>query len=107
MKTYPVSGGRAFFRGLKPLREAGRADACNVNWGNGRSYLESGSGSFYDLSSEAPSAITFRTAFGTDEQREDWSNKISAKVDLLIKSDKLWDYQMQLSQQLSPIRHHL
>lgn len=80
------------------LKEAGRGDACNVNWGNGRSYLESGSGSFYDLSSEAPSAITVRTAAGNPEQRELWSSLISAEVDKVIKSDTVWDYQMQLSQ---------
>lgn len=80
------------------LKEAGRNDACNVNWGNGRSYLESGSGSFYDLSSEAPSAITFRTGFGNDEQRELWSSLISGEMDKLIKADKVWDFQMQVSQ---------
>lgn len=80
------------------LREAGRADACNVNWGTGRSYLESGSGSFYDLSSEAPSVITFRTSHGSDEEKETWSNIASKEADLLFKSDKVWDFQMQISQ---------
>ena len=80
------------------LKEAGRAEACNVNFGTGRSYLESGAGSFYDLSSEAPSAITFRTDFGNDDQREEWSSLASSEADKLIKQDVVWDFQMQISQ---------
>lgn len=84
---------------LSKLKENGRADAANFNTGNGRSLLESGSGSFYDLSSEAPSAITFRTAFGdNDEQKEMYSNIAAAEADKLIKADKVWDFQMQISQ---------
>lgn len=83
---------------MSKLREAGRADACNVNWGTARSYLESGSGSFYDLSTEAPSVITFRTAYGTPEQKETWSNTASAEADIVFLKDPVWDYQEQVSQ---------
>lgn len=80
------------------LREAGRAEACNVNWGTGRSYLESGQGAFYDLATEAPSMITFRTAFGTPEQREQWSNLAAKEADRVLATEDDWDYDEQISQ---------
>jgi len=83
---------------MSKLRDAGRADACNVNWGNGRSYLESGAGAFYDISTEAPSIITFRTAHGTPEEKEAWSNTISAEADRIFQQSRVWDYQEQVSQ---------
>lgn len=84
---------------LSKLREAGRGEACNVNWGTGRSYLESGSGSFYDLTSEAPSAVTFRTSYGkNDQERERYSTIASKEADIIFKKERLWDYQIQLSQ---------
>jgi hypothetical protein len=83
---------------LSKLRDAGRADACNVNWGTGRSYLESGAGSFYDLATEAPSVITFRTAHGSPEEKETWSNIVSGEADRIFAMDDLWDYEEQISQ---------
>lgn len=79
------------------LRAAGRADAANFNTGNARSYMESGSGSFYDLSTEAPSSVTFRTAFGTPEQKDTWSNIASKEADIVFQKDRVWDYQQQVS----------
>jgi len=79
------------------LVEAGRADACNVNWGRARSYMESGSGSFYDLFSEAPGFVTIKTDFGTPEQKEEWSTILSDEVDRALKNCKEWDYEMSLS----------
>jgi hypothetical protein len=79
------------------LREQGRADACNVNWGRARSYMESGSGQFYDLFSEASSYLTIRTAYGTSEQKEMWSNIISEEADRALKSSPVWDYEMSVS----------
>ena len=79
------------------LREQGRADACNVNWGRARSYMESGSGAFYDLFSEAPGYITTRTSFGTDEQKETWSSIMSEEADRALKSSPVWDYEMSIS----------
>jgi hypothetical protein len=79
------------------LRENGRADACNVNWGRARSYMESGVGSFYDLFSEAPGYLTILTAYGTDEQKETWSNIISEEADRALKEAPVWDYEMSIS----------
>lgn len=80
------------------LREAGRADACNVNWGIARSYLESSVGSFYDLFSEASGYITIKTDYGTPEQKDSWSNIISEEADNILRKDPTWDYNMQISQ---------
>lgn len=77
---------------------AGRPEACNVNWGTGRTYLENGSGAFYDLSNEAPGFVAIRTSHGTAQQREDWSRIMGAKMDLLFSNDPVWDFQMQVSQ---------
>ena len=79
------------------LREQGRADAANVNWGRARSYMEYGSGQFYDLFSEAPGYFTILTEFGTPEQRETWSNIISEEADRALKASPIWDYEMSIS----------
>jgi hypothetical protein len=88
--------GRPPYKASK-LREAGRADACNTNWGRARSYMESGAGNFYDLFSEAPSYLTVITSYGTPEQREAWSNEISGAADTVLRESEVWDYEMQLS----------
>lgn len=80
------------------LRDAGMASSCNVNWGTGRSYLESGAGAFYDISTEAPSVITFKTSHGSPEERETWSNIVSAEADRIFQQSRVWDYQEQVSQ---------
>lgn len=80
------------------LAKAGRADACNVNWGTAASYCETGSGAFYDLVSEAPSFFSFRTGWGIPEQRETWSNLASKFADVILAKTRTWDYQVQLSQ---------
>jgi len=79
------------------LREQGRGDACNVAWGRARSYMESGSGQFYDLFNDAPGYITIRTGYGTPEQKETWSNIISEEADRALKYNPVWDYEMSLS----------
>lgn len=89
------------------LLEAGRADACNVNWGTARSYLESAVGSFYDLFSEAPDFLTAKTAYGDRDQKAEWSIGISEEANRILKQRKTqpgqkvvsaWDYNMQISQ---------
>lgn len=80
------------------LREAGRADACNANWGIARSYMESGTGAFYDLFSEAPGYIMVKTDFGNDEEQETYSRVISEEADRILREDTKWDYNVQISQ---------
>lgn len=80
------------------LREAGRAEACNVNWNVARSYMESAVGAFYDLFTEAPGYLTVLTDFGSPEQKEQWSSIISEEADRIFRQDTVWDYNMQVSQ---------
>lgn len=79
------------------LREAGRADACNVNWGTGRMYLESGSGAFYDLLTEAPGIIGIQTSHGNDEERERYSGIMREEADRILRDDDVWDFEGQQS----------
>lgn len=82
---------------IEKLKAQGRADACNVNWGRARSYMESGTGQFYDLFSEASGFVNVITAHGTPEQVETWSNQISAHVDEVIRENPILDYEMSIS----------
>lgn len=83
---------------LSKLKEAGRSDACNVNWNISRSYLENGTGAFYDLTSEAAGFVKIHTSFGDPEQRENLSRVLSEEADEVIRNDRVWDYEMQQSQ---------
>lgn len=80
------------------LKEAGRSDAANVNFGKAFTYLESAVGSFYDLFSEAPQYLTVETEYGNDEQREIYNRVISEEADRILREDKVWDYNIQVSQ---------
>jgi hypothetical protein len=80
------------------LLAAGRADACNVNWGTSRQYMESGSGAFYDLASEAPGIVQIRTSLGNPQEQDDWSHIMSKEADAALTSDPVWDYEIQQSQ---------
>lgn len=91
-------GGNPPYRQSK-LREAGRAEACNVNWGTARMYLESGSGAFYDLFSEAPGFVSIEQTHGMNaEDRIRYSRVMSKKADEIISQDASWDFEMQQSQ---------
>ena len=79
------------------LLRAGRADACNVNWGTARSYMESAGGAIYDLFTEAPGYVTIFTDHGNGEQQERWNSVISREVDRSLKQTPVWDYEMSLS----------
>ncbi len=79
------------------LLKAGRADACSVNWGTARSYMESAGGAIYDLFTEAPGYVTIFTDHGNAEQQERWNSIISREVDRSLKDTPVWDYEMSLS----------
>jgi hypothetical protein len=80
------------------LRDAGMANACNVNWGTARSYMESGAGAFYDLASEAPGFIGVTVNYGTPEEREIWGRVLSKEADRILARDTSWDWSIQHSQ---------
>ena len=80
------------------LKSAGRSDACNVNWGIARSYLEAAQGAFYDLFSEAPGFVRILTDFGDDPAKQaQWSRTLSEEATRILKNDVSWDYNMQVS----------
>lgn len=80
------------------LLAANRADACNVNWGIARAYMENGTGALYDLVAEAPGVFAVRTGHGTPEEREEWSNVLSEEADRTANDDPAFDYNLQQSQ---------
>lgn len=80
------------------LRAAGRAEAVNANWGVPRAYMESGSGAFYDLVTEAPGFLGVKTSFGTEEQKEEWNGIMREEADRILSNDDVFDYEMQQSQ---------
>lgn len=91
-----VDGNPPYRRG--DLLKANRADACNVNWRISSSYLESATGAFYDLCSEAPGFFSIQTKFGeTQQDRDDYSRIMSEEADRILSMDPVWDYQMQQS----------
>ena len=83
---------------LSKLKEAARADACNVNWGIARAYMEAGVGAFYDLFSEAPGYFSIITSHGDDEHRDEYGRILSEEADKVIVKDAVIDYNMQRSQ---------
>lgn len=91
-----VDGNPPYLR--SKLLAANRADACNVNWGIARAYMEAGAGALYDLTSEAPGIFAIRTAHGNDENKEEWSNIMSEEADRAAHDDPVWDYNIQQSQ---------
>jgi hypothetical protein len=80
------------------LLAANRADACNVNWGIARAYMENGAGALYDLVAESPGIFAIRTSYGTDEERELWSNVLCEEADKTANDDPAFDYNLQQSQ---------
>lgn len=91
-----VDGNPPYRREL--LLKANRADACNVNWGTAKAYLDSASGAFYDLTAEAPGFVGIKQSHGTDEEREVWGRVMMEEADHTFVTDALWDYEMQQSQ---------
>lgn len=81
------------------LRNAGRAEACNVNWRGAESYLTNACGAFYDVFSESPTFATVKTTIGDASKRAEWGRIITEEFDALIRDeDEDFDYEMQISQ---------
>lgn len=80
------------------LRNAGRADACNVNWRTSEAHLNNARGAFYDAQNEVPHFATVSTAIGGRKAKQ-YSQIISEEFDWLIRSrDEDFDYETQISQ---------
>ncbi len=82
------------------LRSAGRAEACNVNWGTGRAFLESGNSALYDLTSQAPGSATLGLALAGIRQEKilEWEQIMVAEANQLFADDEDWDVDLQNSQ---------
>lgn len=82
----------------KALRDAGRADACNVNWRTAESYLNSAIGAFYDLFSESATYAHVELDIEENQKQVDASRIASEEFQRLQKEDRSWDHTMQNSQ---------
>lgn len=80
------------------LASAGQSYRCNVNWGNARSYLDNASGAFYDLFNEAPTYATVRINKGSPDEQHQYSQVVTEHFDWLMRYDRRFDYNMQVSQ---------
>lgn len=80
------------------LRNAGRADACNVNWRTAESYLTGATGLFYDVFSETPTFATVELDDPNPTKSQRMSQVATEEFQRLQLSDRSWDYNMQKSQ---------
>lgn len=80
------------------LRNAGRSDACNVNWREAEAYLNSSIGAFYDVFSESATFATVELDTNNPLKNGEWSRIVTEEFHQLLAKDKSWDYTMQNSQ---------
>jgi len=80
------------------LRNAGRADACNVNWRTAESYLNGATGLFYDVFSETPTFATIQLEDKDPTRAQRISDIATEEFQRLQSEDRSWDYTMQKSQ---------
>lgn len=80
------------------LAADGRAYQCNVNWRIAQAYFDKSKGAFYDAFSEAKVYAEIETKAGTPDQKDMWSQCITTHFDWLLRGEKCFDYNMQISQ---------
>lgn len=80
------------------LASAGQSYRCNVNWGSGKAYLDNASGAFYDLFKEAPTYAQIRINKGNPDEQERYSRSVTTHFDWLVRGEKTFNYNMQVSQ---------
>lgn len=79
-------------------RAAGMADKCNINFRVSESYVNSATGAFYDLTTEAPDVAKITVGMGQPEQRATWERIINEHFNWLVRNEPCLDYDMQMSQ---------
>jgi len=84
------------------LVSAGRSYACNVNWGDAKSYVDNASGAIYDLITEGKTFSTVAVK-RTKQDAVKYSESITANFDWLLRGDARWDYNIQVSQEQTTI----
>jgi len=77
---------------------AGRADMCNVNWRIAEAYLAMALAIRYEMFSQIPTYAVVDTEFGKGTEQSDWGATMTEEFDVLQKSDRFFDYQVQCSQ---------
>ena len=80
------------------LKELGRPDACNVNWGTARTHINKTRDIFFDLFAESPYYMSIYTGFGKPAEREQYNRIMSEESDRILRQDERWNYVMQCSQ---------
>lgn len=80
------------------LASEGRAYQCNVNWRVAQAYFDKSKGAFYDIFSESKNYANIQTKLGTPEQQAQWSECITEHFDWLLRGEKCFDYNIQISQ---------
>lgn len=80
------------------LKNAGRADVCNVNWRIAESFLNNAINAFYDVFSEVPTYATVKIKAKDPVQSQDKSGIVTEEFHRLLSRDRSWDYTMQNSQ---------
>lgn len=95
-KVQGLVDGNAPYRS-SDLVAAGRADACNVNWGIARAYVGTGKDAFYDIFNEAETYATV-TLDIDDPTSVDKGRVVTEEFDRLQKRDRSFDSTIQMSQ---------
>ena len=81
------------------MRSAGRAEACNANWGTSAAYMVAASGAFWDLWTQGPGRVGIKTSHGaSDEEKEQYSRTMSSTADGIIARNKVFNFDMLRSQ---------
>lgn len=80
------------------LAAAGQSYRCNVNWRIAQSYLENASGAFYDLFNEAPTYAVIEINKGNPDEQHKYSQVVTEHFDWLMRNERRFDYNMQVSQ---------
>lgn len=81
------------------LRNAGRADACNVNWRQAEAFLSQAASAFYDVFNEAETYATVNLKADNPGVEEKKSKIVTEEFDRMIKEDEGFDNTMQVSQE--------
>lgn len=95
-KVLGLIDGNAPYSGER-LKRLGRKDACNVNFGTARSYVQQAEGIFYDLTTESKTQMQIFCAFGKLYDRMTWSQIMSEEAHEALNRDPRWDYVQQCS----------
>lgn len=81
------------------LRRANQAYRTNINFRGSEAFLALSMSAFYDVFAEVPTYAVVKTNYGNDQdKKEEWSKIITEEFDRLQKTDRDFDFLMQVSQ---------